>query len=106
MSMPDQDTVAILIERVVARARIPARARREDLRRELRTHFEDAGRSPDAAREAIRRFGEAASIGESLRQVYRWDYACWYLTRVAASIGASIAAALAIQALANLRVEL
>jgi len=98
----DHGDVAALIERLVAQARIPGRARRDDLRRELWTHFEEAGTSP----EAVRQFGEEASIAGSLRQVYRWDYACWYLAKIAASIVASIGAALLIEVLVHLRVEL
>jgi hypothetical protein len=104
--MRDDDGIAVLIERIVARARIPGRGRREALRRELWTHFEAAGRSPDAAREAVRRFGTDALIGESLRDVYRWEYALWYLAKIAASIVASTAAALLIQVVVNLRLEL
>lgn len=103
--MRDQDAVAALIERIVARSHIPGCARRDDLRRELWTHFEEAGTSPEATGEAIRRFGDDAPIAGSLRQVYRWDYALWYLAKIAASIIASIAAALLIQVLVNLRVE-
>jgi hypothetical protein len=104
--MRDQDPVAALIERIVAQARIPGRRRRDELRRELWTHFEDAGTSIDAARAAIHRFGAEAAIGESLRQVYRRDYACWCLARIAASMLASVAAALLIQAVVNVRVEM
>jgi hypothetical protein len=104
--MPDQDSVAALIERVVAEARIPGRARRDDLRRELWTHFEQTGTSPTAAREAIRRFGAEALITESLRHVYRRDYAFWYVAKIAAAIIASTAAALLIQVLVNVRIAL
>jgi hypothetical protein len=104
--MRDEETVAALIERIVARARIPGRARRDELRRELWTHFEEANRSPDGAREAVRRFGADAPVGAALRDVYRWDYALWYLAKIGASIVASIAAALLIQVVVNLRVEL
>lgn len=104
--MREDDDVAALIERIVARARIPGRARREDLRRELWTHFEEVSSSRDATCEAVRRFGTEALIGGSLRDVYRWDYALWYLAKVAASIVASIAAALLIQVAVNLRLEL
>ena len=62
--MRDQDPVAALIERIVVQARIPGRRRREELRRELWTHFEDAGTTMDAARAAIHRFGAEAAIGE------------------------------------------
>ena len=63
--MRDPDTVGMLIERIVARARIPGRAQRDDLRRELWTHFEEASGSADSTREAIRRFGAETMIGES-----------------------------------------
>ena len=102
----DHDAVAALIDRVVAGAHIPGRAAREDLRRELWAHFEDAGSSPEARREALRRFGVESAIAESLRRVYRWDYLCLYLAKVAASIVASLAVALAIQVCVNLRVEI
>src|SRR5712692_751558 len=104
--MRNDDSVAALIERIVAGAEIPSRAQRDDLRRELWTHFEEVGTSPAAVREAVGRFGAEASITGSLRHVYRWDYLWWYLTKIAASIVASIAAALLIQVVVNLRVEL
>jgi hypothetical protein len=101
----DQDTVAALVERIVSGAHIPSRSRREDLRRELLAHFEDAGTSPDAVREALRRFGVEQAITDSLRSVYRWDYVFLYLAKITASIVASMAVALVIQVLVNLRVE-
>src|SRR5437764_5812249 len=106
MRMRDPDAVGALIERIVTRARIPGRAQRDALRRELWTHFEEASGSADSTRETIRRFGAEAAIGESLRDVYRWDYALWYLTKIAAAIVVSSAAALLIQVLVNLRVQL
>ena len=67
--MPEDERVAAFIDRVVAGARIPSRAARDDLRRELWTHFEEAGTSADAVREAMRRFGAEAMITESLRRL-------------------------------------
>src|SRR5437764_12896509 len=104
--MRDENTIAALIELIVVRARIPSRARRDDLRRELWTHFEEASDSPDAIDDVIRRFGAEAPIAESLREVYRWDYALWYLAKIAAAIVASVAAALLIEVMVNLRVQL
>jgi hypothetical protein len=106
MAVPEHEAVDALIERIVIGARIPSRAGRDDLRRELRTHFEEAGASPDAAAYAIRRFGDEAMIAASLRRVYRWDYAALYAAKLVASVIASFAAALLILALVNLRVEL
>jgi hypothetical protein len=104
--MRDDADVAVVIERIVTCARVPGQARRDDLRRELWTHFEEVGGSIDATREALRRFGADAEIGESLRRVYHWEYALWYSARIAASIVASLAAALLIQVAVNLRLEL
>jgi len=104
--MRDQEAVGALIERIIARARIPGTAQRDDLRRELWTHFEEAGESAESTREAVRRFGAETMVGESLRVVYRWDYLLWYFAKIAAAILVSTAAALLIQVLVNLRVEL
>lgn len=98
--------VAALIDRVVAGACIPSSAARDDLRRELWTHFEEAAPSAESVGYAIRRFGSEAAVAESLRRVYRWDYFALYLAKVAASVIVSFAAALLIVALVNLRVEL
>jgi hypothetical protein len=70
MSMHEHKTVAAFIEHVVRGARIPSGAARDDLRRELWTHFEDAGTPPDDVREAMRRFGAEAMVTASLRRVY------------------------------------
>jgi hypothetical protein len=97
--------VESLIETIVAGAHIPSRKRRDELRRELLAHFEDAGTTPEAVRDALRRFGSEALITESLRRVYQWDYAFLYLTKIAASIVVSAAVALLIEVVVNLRVE-
>ena len=103
--MRDRDALAAQIDRIVAGARIPSRGARDDLRRELWAHFEDAGASDDALHDAIRRFGPEADVVESLRHVYRWDYRLLYAVKVVVSIAASIGVALAIQVAANLRVR-
>jgi len=105
MPVPDRDAAAALVDRIVAAAQIPGRARREALRRELRSHFEDAGASPESERDAMRRFGDEAAIADWLRRVHRRDRALLSLARIAASVAAAIAAALLIEAIVNLRVE-
>jgi hypothetical protein len=94
----DDDELEALIERLVAAARIPQAARRNDLRRELRAHFAEAGDSPDARRDALRRFGSEPLIAGSLRDVYRWDYALAYAMKVVASLIAAAGAAVIIEA--------
>ena len=103
--MDERETVAAFIDRIVAGAHIPSRAEREDLRRELWTHFEESGTSPEATHAALRRFGAEAMVTESLRRVYRIDYVLLYFVKIAASVIASIAAALLIQVVVNLRME-
>ncbi len=103
--MAERERVAAFIERVVAGARIPSRAGREDLRRELSAHFEDAGTSPEALESAVQRFGPEAMIAESLRRVYRWDYLAAYAAKILAAAAVSIGAALLIQFLVNLRLQ-
>jgi hypothetical protein len=97
-----EEKLAAFIDRIVAGARIPSRTEREDLRRELWTHFEEAGTEPDA----LQRFGAETMVTESFRHVYRWDYLFLYLLKIAASITVSVAVALMIEVLVNLRVEL
>jgi hypothetical protein len=80
---------------------------------EAREHLADAiaaglerGLSPDTAeREALVRFGTPDELTEEFRRVYRWDFLVWYLAKIAASVVASVAVALVIQVLANLRLE-
>src|SRR6516162_10893776 len=59
--------VSALIERIVER--VP-HARRDELRRELRAHFEDAGTSDETVREAVRRFGSGMEVADAMRRVY------------------------------------
>ena len=97
--------VGEFIDRIVAGAQIPSRTQREDLRRELWTHFEDAGFSPQGLRTALHRFGPEALVADRLRRAYRRDYLFFYFAKIAASVVASMAVALLIQVLVNLRLE-
>jgi len=103
--MHEPEAVAAFIERIVAGAQIASRAERDNLRRELWTHFDETGTSPEAVDSALRRFGAEVTVTESLRRVYRRDYVFLYLAKIAASIVASLIAALLIEVLVNLRVE-
>jgi hypothetical protein len=103
--MNESQIVAEMIERIVRDARLPGRAARQQLRQELESHFAAAGSSPDALREATRRFGDPENLSTAFRYVYRWNYVVLYLLKVAASLIVSMAAALVIQVLVNLRVE-
>lgn len=102
----ERHAVDALLERLVREARVPGRAARESLRRELAAHFEDAGGSADALRQAVARFGGEDAIATHFRRVYRRDYALLYLIKIAAAVLLSAAAALALQVLVNLRVAI
>src|SRR5256885_11074462 len=106
MDVPERDAITALVERIVAGARIPRRSDRDDLRRELLTHFEEAGTSPESIAYAIRRFGDDAVVTDALRHVYGWDYLALYVVKVAGSVVVSFAAALLIVAAFNVRLEL
>src|SRR5262249_11665098 len=95
--MPDDGLAAATVERIVRAARIPGSGARNDLRRELAAHFEDAGGSRELDEAAIARFGSVAGVGEALARVYRLDAAAWDVARAAVSIAASAAAAVLIQ---------
>jgi hypothetical protein len=101
----EPETVAAFIDRIVAGADIPSRTAREDLRRELWTHFDETGTSPEAIQHALHRFGAEPMVTESLRRVYRGDHIFLYFVKITASIVASLAVALLIEVLVNLRVE-
>jgi len=94
-----------LIEPIIEAARIPGRRRRDELRRELRSHFEDVGQAPGAVHDAVAHFGNTAHIGNSFRQVYRRDYILFYVVKVVACIAAATTAAIVIEAIAGLRLE-
>src|SRR5690242_7557754 len=97
--------VDALIERLVREARVPGRAARDDLRRELATHFEDAGTSPARLQQAMTRFGDAAMVADQFQRVYRWDYAFVYAIKIAAAVLLSAIAAIGCQLLINLRLD-
>lgn len=104
--MDDWREAEALIERVVRDAHIPGRAAREELRRELATHFEEAAVSPERLKDAVLRFGDPDVLRKHFDHVYRWDYFVLYLAKLAASVIVSVAVALLVQVLVNLRVEI
>ncbi|MBY0494529.1 MAG: hypothetical protein K2Y23_09950 [Cyanobacteria bacterium] len=95
-----------LIDGIVREAHIPTRAAREDLRRELAVHFEDAVASPEGLEDALRRFGNPQVLTTHFRDIYHWDYIALYFAKLAASVIASVAVALVVQVFVNLRVEI
>jgi len=103
--MHNDATTDAFINRIVSGARLPSKRDREDLRRELWTHFESAEESLQGAPDAMERFGGEEAIVASLRRVYRWDYVLFDSAKVAAALVASLAAAFLIQILVNIRLQ-
>jgi len=101
----EQPAVAALVEQIIREARPASAAAREDLRRELLTHFAEVGDSPEALRAALARFGNASNVAKGLRRAYGPGRLFLYGARIAGSILVSIIVALGIQAAVNLRVE-
>jgi hypothetical protein len=99
--MPED--IGSFVERIVRAAEIPSRRRRDELRRELRSHFEESGLAPDAVDAAVGRFGDPTAIGRSLRKVYRRDYLLLYLVKVGACTAVALLAAILIEAAASIR---
>ncbi|GJG89361.1 hypothetical protein tb265_48450 [Gemmatimonadetes bacterium T265] len=106
---PAGTPVETLVERLVRDARLPSAPARADLRRELTAHFEDAlasaearGIAPAEALEAaLARFGDVPAVAAGLRRAHRPGRAALYAAKVLASGAASLAAAVALQALAH-----
>jgi hypothetical protein len=99
-----RDDINAFIERIVDAAQIPSRERRDELRRELRSHFEESGPMPDALDAAVARFGNSAQIGDSFRTVYKRDYIAFYVAKISGCVIAATMAAILIEGIASLRV--
>jgi hypothetical protein len=98
-----RDDIDALIEGIVEAAQIPSRLRRDELRRELRSHFEESGPLPEGLDAAVARFGDTGPVGDSLRRVYRRDYLVFYVAKIGGCVAAATLAAILIEAIASLR---
>jgi hypothetical protein len=97
-------TVGTVIDRIVLQAHLPGAAAREDLRRELQSHFDEVGTSPEALNDALTRFGSVSDVARTLRSVYRWDFIFLHAARLLCAVVVSVALAESLLALANLRI--
>jgi len=95
--MTEPDRAAAFVEDVLARARIPSRREREDLRRELLTHFEDTVRERGSVDAALAEFGSADEIASRFGVVYRAQWRMAHALRIAAGLTVSVVAALGIE---------
>lgn len=99
--MDEREEVRALIERLVRDARTDDPGERDALRRELESHFAEAGGSPERVRALLERFGDPAEIGDGFRRAYRRGRWLLYAAKVVASVLASTAATVVIQLVAT-----
>lgn len=96
--------VAVFIETLVRDARLPDARARDDLRRELAAHFEDAAADSRAAGSVVARFGAPREVAAGLRRAHRPWGAALRAAKVLGAVAVSLAVALPLQAAAHLRV--
>lgn len=101
--MADRDEPRTFIDRVVRESRIADAREREELRRELESHFAEVADSPEALRAAMARFGSASEVGGALDRAHRGSQLVRQLLRLALVLSASGAVALVLQLATNLR---
>ena len=100
----ERRAVEALIEHLVRESGLPDQRARDDLRRELESHFDEAGRSPEAIRAALERFGSLDDVSAALRRAHRRGRLALYTAKVLASVVVAVAAALVVQVFPNLTV--
>ncbi|HEY7234074.1 MAG TPA: hypothetical protein VH539_07980 [Gemmatimonadaceae bacterium] len=101
----DERALSNFIDRIVRDAKISSARERADLRRELESHFAEVGTTPEALRAAIARFGSVRLVSDQLEQVHRRNRFWNHLLRITVAGAASTLAAVAIQVVANLRID-
>ena len=101
----DQRDLAEFIDRIVRESKIPYAHAREELRRELESHFADAGGTPEALRAAVERFGRPGDVSGALERTHRHRRFLTSLLRIVTAVAAAWIVAVAIQLLANLHVD-
>ena len=102
--MDDRERVRELIERVVRDAHFSNDRERDELRCELESHFAEAAQSrPISA--AVEQFGSPHIIGEEIGRVHRRNRLVMHAARIATAAIISVAIALAIQVVANVRLD-
>lgn len=101
----DETTLNELIDRIVREAKVASARERQELRRELESHFAEAGGSPEALRAAVERFGSPAIVAGALAQAHRHSRMLTNALRVTVAFLVSTSLALVVQIVMNLRFE-
>jgi hypothetical protein len=101
----DERALAGFIDGIVRASKIPDALAREELRRELESHFAEAGDTADALRNAVDRFGSPADVSRALERTHRRSRFFTSLLRIVTAVAAASIVAVAIQLIANLHVD-
>ena len=101
----DEHGLSELIDRIVRDARIPSARERVELRRELESHFADAGTSPDGLRAAVERFGNPQLVSGALARAHRHNRILLHAARLLVASMSAVLVAVAIQLIMNLRLD-
>jgi len=104
--MPEgRQAVRALIERLVQASDLPDERAREELRRELESHFEESGDTEETLRHALARFGNPDVVTRGFRAAYRRGRPALYVVKVLGSIIVAGLVALALELIANVRLD-
>src|SRR5262249_569114 len=95
--MTERDRVSAFMEEVVARARIASGRGREDLRRELLAHFDDAARARGSLDEVFAQFGPGDEVAAKFCIAYRMQRLLAHALRITAGLTVSIVVALGLE---------
>lgn len=101
--MADRDELQAFIDRVVRESHIADARGREELRRELESHFANVADTPEALRAAMARFGSPSEVGGALDRAHRGSQLVRQLLRLALVLAASGGIAVVLQLATNLR---
>lgn len=104
--MAERETIAAFIDRIVRESRIASTREREELRREMESHFAEVGDRPEALAAAMERFGLPGIVGSELGRVHRRSRVVANLVRLIVAAGASAVVAVLIQLFVSVRIDL
>jgi hypothetical protein len=103
--MAEHNAVEALIDRIVRESHIADVRERADLRRELESHFAEVGATDDALHKAIDSFGSVSLLGAELRHAHARSPIIMRVLRLGCALIASSFVAVALELLANIRIN-
>jgi hypothetical protein len=93
------------IDDIVRQLRLPGARAREDLRRELESHFDAAGEFSSNPTDSLVNFGPVPDVVRRFQSVYRREFICLYAAKWLVAIVGAACVAETLFALAHLRMD-